>query len=437
MKRQVLQSKWIALILLFCLSANSLQAQDRPKEKHKEKDEKWEEIGKKVGEACEDLSKNLEKTIRETFDDDFKNEMSHLSRDLGYAMRELSEEIADNQSRGDAHSGNLDEERRKKMSRSFKVNGSDVLSITNQFGKVHINTWDKGEINVEVTMIGRANTSERAQEILDLINVLISEENNLIAFKTEIGKTHSNNHNGKKGFEINYTVTMPKNNPLRLKNSFGDVYIANLNGRPELNVSYGSLKAEHLTHSESFVKVSFGSGNIESMKGGTLDVNYSTVNVENMGNLTVSSDFSKLEIEKAGNLDLKARYGSVKLGSATSIVGSAGFSEFEVDRVSEKIDMRVQYCNDFEIQNMTKGFKQVNLDAGYSKIRLNFDPGTSFNFDVSLQYADLDAGENLNNFSFVEKKSNSKIYKGTFGKGSGGWVKIASRYGNVDFNLND
>jgi hypothetical protein len=108
----------------------------------------------------------------------------------------------------------------------------------------------------------------------------------VIGFRTEIGKMQGNNHNGKKGFEINYTVNMPKGNPLKLKNSFGDVYLANLDGKADLNVSYGSLKAENLTHAESFVKVAFGSGNIAYLKGGTLDVDYSKVNVERMGNLT-------------------------------------------------------------------------------------------------------------------------------------------------------
>jgi hypothetical protein len=37
----------------------------------------------------------------------------------------------------------------------------------------------------------------------------------------------------------------------------------------------------------------------------------------------------------------------------------------------------------------------------------------------------------------VEKKSNSKVYRGNFGKSGGGNVKISSRYGNVDFDLGD
>jgi hypothetical protein len=364
--------------------------------------------------------------------------MADAGQEVSHAMRILTEEVIDLRDWEQNSRGSFEDEKSRKISRTFKVKASDQLSVENKFGKVHVNTWDRNEITVEVTMTGRANSAERAQQILDAIDVKISEEPGLISFRTEIGKIQSNNNNGKKGFEINYTINMPQNNPLKLKNSFGDVYVGDLNGKADLHVAYGGLKAEKLNHNENFVKVAFGSGSIEYVKGGTIDIDYisSKMNIERVGNVTVSSGFSKLAIEKAGNIEMKARYGEVQIGTVDNLTGSAGFSGFDVDHVNEKIIMKVQYCNDFDVKSVAKNFKEINLDGSFSKIRVQFNPATSFNFDVNLQFAELDAN-NLNNFSFVEKKSTSKVYRGNFGTNSGGIVKINSRYGDVNFNWND
>lgn len=424
-------------VALCLASLGNVAAQERDRRHKDDRDQRWEEAGRRIGEAVEEVGSQLERSLTDIFDEDFGREMAEAGREVEFAMRDLSEELGGMRDHHRNSRGNFDEERSKKISRSFKVKASDQLSIENKFGKVHVNTWDKNEITVEVTMTGRANDADRAQRILDVIDVKVSEEGGLISFRTEIGKMQNNNHNGKKGFEINYTVNMPKGNPLKLKNSFGDVYLANLDGKADLNVSYGSLKAENLTHSENFVKVSFGSGNVEYLKGGTLDVDYSKVNIERMGNVTVSSGFSKLSVEKAGNVDLKARYGDVRIGTVDNLTGSAGFSGVDVNQVNEKVNMKVEYCNDFDVNSVARNFKEINVDGSFSKISVTFDPATSFNFDVNVQYGDLDANDNLNNFSFVEKKSNSKVYRGNFGKTGGGNVKISSRYGNVDFDLGD
>ncbi len=434
MKKLISNALLGAALCLAALGNAAAQEGDRDKD---DRDQRWEEAGRRIGETVEEMGKQLEITITDIFDEDFGREMAGVGREVGFAMRELSEELGGVRDPYNNEHGNFDEERARKISRSFKVKPSDQLSVENKFGKVHVNTWDRSEITVDITMIGRANDADRAQRILDAIDVKVSEESGLIAFRTEIGKMQGNSQNGKKGFEINYTVNMPKGNPLKLKNSFGDVYLADLDGKADLNVSYGSLKAENLTHAENFVKVAFGSGDIEHLKGGTLDVDYSKVNVERMGNLTVNSGFSKLSVEKAGNVDLKARYGDVKIGTVDNLVGSAGFSGVDVNQVNEKVNMKVEYCNDFDVNSVARNFKEINVDGSFSKIKVTFDPATSFNFDVNLQYADLDANDNLNNFSFVEKKSNSKVYRGNFGKNGGGNVKISSRYGNVDFDLGD
>jgi hypothetical protein len=136
-----------------------------------ERDQRWNEAGRRVGEAVEEVGSELERTITDIFDEDFGREMAGVGREVGLAMRELSEELAGVRDHHNNSHGNFDEERARKISRSFKVKPSDQLSIENKFGKVHVNTWDRNEITVDITMIGRANDADRAQRIVDAIDV--------------------------------------------------------------------------------------------------------------------------------------------------------------------------------------------------------------------------------------------------------------------------
>jgi hypothetical protein len=451
MKTSIYKSILI-LILFLLVKPVSLFAQDDKDDEGGKKEYKKEKSYKKE-KACKDSEKNLERTFEqlgETLESSFKEVGREFENEFGTSLRDLSLHIGGivnetvnevtNEIDGDAKwnsSDSFDEEKSKKLSKSYKVNASQQLVVENKFGKVHINTWDKNEITVEVTMIGRANSPEKAQEVLDLIDVKVNEEGNAISFRTEIGKMNNNKNNGKKGFEINYTVNMPRNNSLQVKNSFGDVYLASFNGKANVEVSYGSLKADKLNSADTNVKVSFGSGHIGYVKGGNVEISYGDLDMESTGNINLTSGFSKVKVEQTKDMVLKAKYGGVRIGSANSLEGSAGFSEFRIERVMEKIDMKVQYCNDFEIKEIDKSFKLINLDGGFSSIDLNFARNINFDFDVNLQFADLDTDGELTKFSLVEKKSNSKLYKGTFGKPGGGNIKIVSRYGNVDFNIND
>lgn len=329
-----------------------------------------------------------------------------------------------------------DAEKVKRLNRSFKVNSSDQLSIDNRYGKVHINTWDKNEMTVNVVVIARASSQERAQEILDMIDVEEDRSDNQISFRTRINsKSHNNWNNwGKKsGYEINYTVSMPRRNPLQVKNMYGDVFLADFSGKADLNVRYGSLKTERL-NGDSNVQVAYGSGDMLGMKQGKLEVSYSKLSLESTQNLELKNSYSEVKIGDARTLNVVSKYGSVKISSVGNIQGTAGYTEIGVGELVGKMDMQVQYCNPFTVRKISPQFTSVNLEGGYSTFDLSFGSNAGFVFDVDLQYSDLHVDKDLVQYKVVEKRNTSSYYQGKFGKSlSGGTVNIRNRYGSVKF----
>jgi hypothetical protein len=329
----------------------------------------------------------------------------------------------------DRKRGLEDIEKTKKFSKTFKVSSTDKLEIENKFGKVHVNTWEKNEFAVEVVIIARASTEEKAQRILDRINVEVNEAADLISFKTRMEPITGT---GKKSFEINYTVSMPRNNPLRVKNSFGDTYVQALLGRAELESSYGSLKTDKLGHEDNYVKVAFGNGDLGYCKGGRLDVSYSNFHLAGGERIDLSSGFSNVEVGSVGDMVLRNKYGEIDIESVRSIRGDASFGDFRISKLLQSIDMKVKHCGDFDVKYVAPGFRQITLDGSFSSFDINFEGGVSYSFDVSVHFGDARLDRSASQFSLVEKRDNSASYKGRYGKGNGnGNVVIKSSYGDV------
>ncbi len=78
-------------------------------------------------------------------------------------------------------------EKRRTISKSYNVGPDDRLSIENSFGNVVITTWDKNEILVEIEIGVNAPSEEKAQQMMDLINVKDNQGGHDISFKTDIG----------------------------------------------------------------------------------------------------------------------------------------------------------------------------------------------------------------------------------------------------------
>jgi hypothetical protein len=291
-----------------------------------------------------------------------------------------------------------DEEKHKTFEKTYKVSKTDMLNFENKFGKVHVNTWNRNEVHVKVDIVARAGTENKAQEILNSISIVESRDGKMLSVRTNIESMRISG-NGNRSFEVNYTIDMPAENPLTVKNSFGDVYLADLKGKVDVNVKYGALKCGRLSNTGNNVKVAYGSANCGYINGGNVNV----------------------------------AYGNMSLEGANGLIGSSKFSDFKLGSLGETMEMEVKYGS-FRVDNISKNVRKIALDSGFTPISLNFEANTNFNFDVNVQFADFKYDKSLVNITSLEKGHTSAAYKGAFGGTSPkGFVSIESKYGEVKF----
>ncbi|NII25559.1 hypothetical protein HB364_10730 [Pseudoflavitalea sp. X16] len=284
-------------------------------------------------------------------------------------------------------------EKKKTYSKSYSVSSSDKISLRNQFGEMKINTWDKNEVKVDVVITAEAGTDERAQQILDIIEIQDGKGGNGVWFKTKIG--NNNQHRGKgekQSFDIDYTVYLPANNVLDAGNEFGPMTIGDYKGKVSLESKFGSLTTGNLT-GYAKVQVEFGKANIGSMDNGDVTIKFSRGLI------------NKLSGEVKANFE----HSSIKVGVENDV-------------------------------------KNLDVKNSFTQLFLDVNTGLSANFDISTSFCEV-----KNKTSFAIKKEGDDEdhgpkfdfrYSGKAG-GGGSNVRVKTSFGdvtighNIAFDVND
>ena len=87
------------------------------------------------------------------------------------------------------------------------------------------------------------------------------------------------------------------------------------------------------------------------------------------------------------------------------------------------------------IDQLQKGFENVDISGEYTGIRVGIDPAAVFDFEIDIQYANFkQAVDQIEIYKSISKPT-KKYYQGKFGKGTTkSTVKIKSQYGSVKFS---
>jgi len=279
-------------------------------------------------------------------------------------------------------------EKKKSYSKSYPVSGSDKISLTNSFGEMKINTWDKNEVKVDVTITGKGSTDERAQDIIDRITIEDGKNSSGVYFKTNFKNDDKNWKKGDKdgkneGMEVNYVVYLPSGNPLEASNSFGGMIVPDYKGPAELESKFGSLTAGKISNNKS-IDVEFGKANIDFVGGGRITIK---------------------------------------------------FSKASITKISGSVNTQFEFCDAIKL-SIDNTLKDLTMKNSYSSVYLDMSKDISANFDIRTSFGDF---KNRSDFKITEEKDDDRDhygpkfdhqYNGSSGTGAAK-IKIKSEFGKV------
>jgi uncharacterized lipoprotein YehR (DUF1307 family) len=184
--------------------------------------------------------------------------------------------------------------------------GSKTLDISNKYGDVVIESWDKDQIVIDVKVTVEMSNKEKAQKFLDLIDVQFSEGASVISAKTIIDdKFNFTGWGDSRKFSIDYTVKMPVGTDLALSNRYGNTEIDELHGLMNLDIRYGNINAGKLTR-----------GNVKPISN--ISIAYGKGSIDEAGWLNLTERYvGSMEITKSQAILLDSKYSKLSLGETS------------------------------------------------------------------------------------------------------------------------
>ncbi len=260
-----------------------------------------------------------------------------------------------------------DDELSMTFTKEFSVaNPQERLVISNKFGDVYVESWDKNQVVIEVT---KRAWGRNAEKLYERISFDASQSNGEIRIATII--KHNMNTSSKSGFEINYKVKMPKANPLELENSFGYTYLADLDGDVTLEISHGELKAGTLRGKNVEIEVSFASSvDITEVVDAELETSFS----------------SNVRVGKANQLTYDGKNGNFEIEEVNSLNADVAYLNLEIGLVNHVLNVENRFGSG-EVEELGANFTSVHVESSHGSFTIELaDEMAPFSFEVNTSF---------------------------------------------------
>lgn len=201
-------------------------------------------------------------------------------------------------------------ERQVELSGSLEPGSS--LSADTRDGSIHIEGIPTNECRLTATIVARAESEERAQELAEQIDVRLEPSAQGLAVVIDKPSTLRNARYG-----VSLAGTVPTRTSLELVTSDGSVQLGNIEGTVNARTSDGSIRAEGIK-GNTRLKTSDGSIECSRIEADTLDLHTSDGRVKLVDATTKSckaetSDGSiALTTVRSGTVDLHTSDGGIR-----------------------------------------------------------------------------------------------------------------------------
>ena len=182
----------------------------------------------------------------------------------------------------------------KHIHKTFPYENGIEVNIEGEKAEIKVETWDKNEVMVLTELIAKHPEKKTAEKDLELMTYSAEQHGNDLYFRNYLSKKNKKPESELKAI---YTITLPADCPVYLKNNFGLTDVSNLTNSLKIHSEFSKILLENL-RGRIGVNSRFGDITGSRIDG---DVNFTTRR----------SDITLKEIK--GNWNINAQYGVMKL----------------------------------------------------------------------------------------------------------------------------
>lgn len=191
--------------------------------------------------------------------------------------------------------------RKRFFDEAHPLRASALVFLANQFGAVHVETWDSPVARVRANITVGAESADVADEVLKAVNVSITETADGIDIRCIEPPTKDL---GEVAIAVDFVLTLPPGANLACQNVFGDTHIENMTGNVYVDAQFGSVALRDLSGA---VKVHAQGGGEFEVKaeglrnGGTFKLNRAQADLRRVsGELVVNSVMAPVMLRDLG-----------------------------------------------------------------------------------------------------------------------------------------
>jgi hypothetical protein len=327
----------------------------------------------------------------------------------------------------------------KEFHQEWTAGRNTTLDISNRYGDVIVETSDQDQITIDVKVTVELSSRDRAQKLLDYIDVQFSEDGDLLKAKTIIDDkfNFSGWGSGSKRFSIDYKVNMPSKINFTLANRYGNSELEEIKGLVKLDIKYGDLQADNLARGNekplNYLSLAYGKADI--LSAGWLDatIRYSgSFLIDKCQALLLDSKYSKIKIGDISSIVAQSKYDNLEIENINNMVLDAGYTDINVGELIKRLKFEGGYGS-ITVDRIPAGFELIESDSKYIGVRYGIDNNASYELDAKTSYGDLKFNEsNFQNQRRIVENNSSQI-SGVVGQESSpsAKVRVTASYGSV------
>lgn len=327
----------------------------------------------------------------------------------------------------------------KKYHKEYTAGANTTLDIDNKYGDVVVDTWDKDQVVIDVKVTVDMPNKERAQKMLDYIDVQFDQSGNEISAKTVIDNKFNFTGwgSGSRKFSIDYSIKMPAVTALTLSNKYGNTDLDDLTGLVNLDIKYGNLTASKLTRGNvkplNSLNLAYGKGSIDDAGWLDLTIRYcGSMDITKCQALLLDSKYSKLSVGESSSIVGESKYDNINIDNINNLVIEDGYTGVSIGTLTKKLDYNGSYGS-LTVDRVPVGFESIKVETRYMGVKIGIDESADYNLDAKVSYGGLKYNED--NFKNQRRivENNSTEVSGVVGKEESpeAKVNVVSSYGSV------
>ena len=332
----------------------------------------------------------------------------------------------------------------KTISESFDISKGGLVEINNRYGNVDVETVSGNRVSFEIQIIAEAKNQERANQILDRVDVDFTSSSDRVSASTDIDEGKKWKWKNNESFKINYRVMLPESSPVKISNKYGDVGMVSVLGDVELDLKYGNGNLQdvggdltlNVAYAGSFsagsvggeadLQLSYSQTSFEDVQSCRIRSKYSQVSFGDVGNMDTESKYDKYEMNSVGELLNRGKYDNFKISKAGQIDIDTRFTKVKIGELDKAGDFRTEYGS-VSIEDLASGFDHLDIHSKHTGYTVA--PAGGYKVTAEGNYTSFSVPDDMK-VSEREKEGKKEVIKGQYGSGSSS-ITAVMKYGHL------